>query len=380
MTGQLRDLLEERADSVGFQPPDLGEIVAEADRRVRRRRLRTLVAAAVVTAVVGGGAVVVGAVRHPDEVVTGGGLADAVTWSRGSTIHVGPDDIDVGFLIHGFLRTSSGFVLMDGQQSVWSLTDAGQRRVGKVGPQQRLVADRNGTLAAWIDPSEDLVVFDQLAGTTRTFPDPLGTADGAGVLALDGRTVYWRSSGGVVTVDADTGKVTPLADARLQLFDVKNSVYAFADATRDLKVGSSLDDAKPLVAWSLDTHGGDEPVVLSPTGRWVAVAHIRVTGSGDSQEIESRLNVYDVRTHAATALHLPGGPWVAVPSVWLGDATLQVMGLFGNPPFSGDTIDPALFSCSMPSGDCRRVVTVGKVGAGYAIATLPDGHWSSDDQ
>lgn len=379
MTAQLRDLLEERADAVGFRPPDLAEIVAEADRRVRRRRLRTLTAAAVATVAVGGGAVVAGAIRHPDEVVTGGGLADAVTWSRGSTIHVGPDDIDVGFLIHGFLRTSSGFVLMDGQQSVWSVTDAGQTRVGKVGGQERLVADRNGTLAAWIDPADELVVFDQLAGTTRAFPDLPGTSDGAGVLALDGRTVYWRSGAGVVTVNADTGKVTPFADARLQLFDVKNSVYAFADATRDLKVGSSL-DAKPMVAWSLDTHGGDEPVVLSPTGRWVAIAHIRVTGSGDKQQIESRLKVYDVRTHAPTALHLPGGPWVAVPSVWLGDATLQVMGLFGNPPFTGDTIDPALFSCSMPSGDCRRVATVGKVGAGYAIATLPDGHWSSDDQ
>ncbi|GAA1960504.1 hypothetical protein GCM10009798_20180 [Nocardioides panacihumi] len=380
MTGQLRDLLEERADAVGFRPPDLAEIVAEGDRRVRRRRLRAVTAAAVVTAVVGGGAVVAGAIRHPDEVVTGGGLADAVTWSRGSTIHVGPDEIDVGFLIHGFLRTSSGFVLMDGQQSVWSVTDAGQRRIGKVGGQERLVADRNGTLAAWIDPADELVVFDQLAGTTRSFGDLAGTSDGGGVLALDGRTVYWRSGAGVVTVNADTGKVTPFADGRLQLFDVKNSVLAFADATRDLKVGSSLEDAKPIVAWSLDTHGGDEPVVLSPTGRWVAVAHIRVTGSGDSQEIESRLNVYDVRTHAATALHLPGGRWVAVPSVWLGDATLQVMGLFGNPPFTGDTIDPSLFSCSLPSGSCRRVATVGKVGAGYAIATLPDGHWSSDDQ
>jgi hypothetical protein len=67
---------------------------------------------------------------------------------------------------------------------------------------------------------------------------------------------------------------------------------------------------------------------------------------------------------------------VAVPSVWLGDATLQVLGLFGDPPFTGDTVDPSLFTCSVPSGRCKRSATVGRVGAGYAIATLPDGRWT----
>lgn len=359
--------------------PDAWEVaddVAEDDRRVRRRR-QALAVVGVVAVVVAGAATAFGPLRH-HEVATGGGLADPVTWSRGSTLHAGPDTIRLGFEVHGFVRTSAGFVAMDEHRAVWSVTDAGQRRVGEVGVQQRLVADRHGPLAAWVGPAGDLLVLDQLAGTVHRYPDPSTTGDdSSGALAMDGRTVYWRTSGGLVAVDTTTGRQTRVADARLQLFDVKGSVLAFADATRDLKVGTSLASARPLVAWSLDPHGGDEPVTLSPTGRWVAVAHIRVSGSGDDQEIEAHLNVYDVGTQAVRTLHLPGGPWVAVPSVWLGDATLQVLGLFGDPPLRQGTVDPTLFSCRLPSGSCERVVTVGRVGTGTSVSTLPDGRWSS---
>jgi hypothetical protein len=379
MTGQLRALLEERTDGVTFRAPDPGAIAAAGDQRVRRRRLRALTALAVGALVVAVTVVAVGQLRDQHPLATGGGLADPATWSRGSVIHAGPDHVDVGFAIRGFVRTSSGFVLMDGRRAVWSLTDGARRRIGQVGDQQRLVADRSGPLAAWVDPSFGLVVFDQLTGRTRRFADPLGSAAGGGVLAMDRQNVYWRSSRGVVRVDALTGGVTPFASGRVQLFDAKSSVLAFTDATRDLKVGRSIRGAAPLLAWSLDTHGGDEPVELSPTGRWVAVAHIRITGSGEHPDIEARLNVYDVHTHASTALRLPGGSWVAVPSVWLGDATLQVLGLFGDPPFKGDTVDPTLFTCTLPSGSCKRAATVGRVGVGYAVAALPDGRWAADD-
>lgn len=379
MSTDLRTVLETRADTVRLPPPDVHEIVEEADRRRRRRRRRTLRIGAVVVAlalVVGGVVVLLGPARDRDEVDTGGGVADAVTWSRGSVIHVGPDRIDVGFTVHGFVRTSSGFAVMDAEQSVWSVTDAGKRRIGEVGDQRRLVADPNGTLVAWVGPADELVVYDHLAGRARGFADPPGGSGDGGVLAMDRRTVYWRSSAGVDAVDADRGTVTHLARGRLQLFDAKNSVLAFSDATRDLKVGATIEDATPIVAWSLDPHGGDEPVVLSPTGRWAAVAHIRVSGPGDRPDIDAHLNVYDVRTGATTTLDLPGGTWVAVPSVWLGDATLQVLGLFGDPPFRGDTVDPSLFTCRLPSGTCRRAATVGRVGAGFAVAALPDGRWS----
>ncbi|MDH2416578.1 hypothetical protein [Nocardioides sp. CER19] len=383
MTGRLRALLDERVNALSFAPPDLPRIVAEAGLRARRRRLRALTATAAglaVVAVTVGGAALVGRARHDGaEVATGGGIADPVTWSRGSVIHVGPDRIDVGFTVHGFVRTSSGFAVMDGHRSVWSVTDAGQHRVGEVGDQQRLVADRNGTLVAWIGPDRELVVYDQLTARTRGFPDARGATAGGGVLALDRRTVYWRNSGGVVAVDVDTGAVTAVAGSWLQLYDAKNSMLAFTDGTGDLKVGSSVAGAATLATWSADPHHGDEPVVLSPSGRWTAVAHIHVADSGDDHEIESRLIVYDDRTAETTTLRLPGGPWVAVPSVWLGDATLQVLGLFGNPPFTGDTVDPSLFRCTLPKGSCVRVVRVGRVGASSGIATLPDGDWTSGD-
>jgi len=379
MSVDLRAVLEDRADAVRLPPPDVPGIVVEASRRRRRRRRRvvTVTAAVVVLAVVVAGAVaLLGPTRGRSSVDTGGGVADGVTWSRGSVIHVGPDHIDVGFTVHGFVRTSSGFAVMDAEQSVWSVTDAGEHRIGEVGDQRRLVADPNGTLVAWVGPANELVVYDHLAGRARGFADPSGDPGDGGVLAMDRRTVYWRSSKGLDAVDADTGTVTHLTRGRLQLFDAKNSVLAFSDATRDLKVGTSLANATPIVAWSLDPHGGDEPVVLSPTGRWAAVAHIRVTGPGDKPDIDAHLNVYDVHTGATTTLRLPGGPWVAVPSVWLGDATLQVLGLFGDPPFTGDTVDPSLFTCRLPSGSCRRVATVGRVGTGFGVATLPDGRWS----
>ncbi|GAB7003858.1 hypothetical protein JCM18899A_13300 [Nocardioides sp. AN3] len=379
MTGELRDILEERADTVTFQPPDARAIAAAGDLRARRRRRRALTAVAVAAVVVAAGTAVASQVRRPDPAATGGVLVDPVTWSRGSVIHAGPDRVDVGFTIRGFVRTSSGFVLMDPRQSVWSLTDAGRDRVGVVGDQQRLVADRYGTVAAWIDPAFDLVVLDQLTGRTHTYPDPRGAAAGGAVLAMDGPTVYWRNSHGLVTVDATTGAIAPIGSGSVQLFDAKRSVLAFTDATRDLKVGRTLADARPVVAWSLDPHGGDEPVELSPTARWLAVAHIRVTGSGDHPDIDAHLNVYDVRAHTSITLRLPGGPWVAVPSVWLGDATIQVLGLFGDPPFTGDTVDPTMFTCRVPSGSCKRSAVVGRVGVGYSVAALPDGRWAADD-
>jgi hypothetical protein len=236
-----------------------------------------------------------------------------------------------------------------------------------------------GTLAAWSGPGGHLVTLDQHTGAVRAIAGAGRAADDGGVLAMDGRTVYWRSGRGVVAVETDTARVALLSRGRLQVFDAKGSVLAFSDATRDLKVGTSLAAAPALVAWSLDPHGGDEPVVLSPTGRWVAVAHVRISGWGEQPEIEAHLSVYDVRTRAATALHLPGGPWLAVAGVWLGDATLQVLGLVGDPPFAGRTLDPALFSCSLPSGTCRRIAGVGRIGGGTEIPALPDGRWSSDD-
>jgi hypothetical protein len=311
-------------------------------------------------------------------VATGGGLADPVTWSRGSTIHAGPDRIDAGVTVHGFVRTSSGFVVMGGNGAVWSVTDAGPVRVGEVGSQLRLVADRNGTLAAWTAPSGALEILDQHTGRVRAVVGPGVATDDAGVLALDGRTVYWRNRGRVVASDADTGRTRTLSSGRLQLFDAKGGVLAFADATRDLKVGTTLEDATPLIAWSLDSHGGDEPVLLSPTGQWVAVARIRVSGSGDEQDIDAHLDVYDSRSHAVTTLDLPGGPWVAVPGAWLGDATLEVLGLLGSQPFKGDSVDPVLFTCTLTTESCTRTADVGRVGSGAAVATLPDGRWTSD--
>jgi hypothetical protein len=377
VTDVLRDVLEERADAVAFRPPDLASIVAERDRRAGRRRSRRLTACAVVLAVAAaaGGAALLRPDHHAPKVATGGGLADPVTWSRGSVIHAGPDRVEVGFAVQGFVRTSSGFVVMDDEHTVWSLTDAAERRVGRVGDQRRVVADRNGPLAAWVDPSGRLVVLDQLADTTRA----VASGDDGGVLAMDGRTVYWRSGRGLVAIDTDTRAVTPVADARLQLYDVKRGVLAFTDADRRLRVGTSLTAARTLEPSSTDRAGSDEPVALSPTGRWAAVAHIRVSGSGDDQQIDASLRVYDVGTGAPITLDLPGGPWVAVPSVWLGDATLQVLGLFGDPPFQGDTADPSLFSCVLPSGSCRKVVAVGRVGSDTSVAALPDGRWSSED-
>ena len=140
-------------------------------------------------------------------------------------IHVGDQTVDVGHEVWAYSRTTRGYVVADRDGTVWSVTDSGVRSVGTVSAKHpRIVADTDGTLAGWVDPSGEspaFVVLDQATGDVvredgETAPGMGELADEenpAYIYAIDGRTAYWRDARGAVAVDVDSGEVR-VVDAR----------------------------------------------------------------------------------------------------------------------------------------------------------------------
>ena len=185
MTETLKTVLDREASAVVFAPPDVDAITGAGRRRVRRRRVAAALAGVVAVALVGAAAVEMGGGGGDRETVvaSGDGSGVAVSWAVGSTIHVGGDTIEVGHSVRAYVRTSVGFVVLDGADDVWSVTEDGVTEIGRMTSpqpdnldQQLLASDPGGSLAGWVgeDPSGDLIVetYDQETGESRSFPVP----------------------------------------------------------------------------------------------------------------------------------------------------------------------------------------------------------------
>ena len=214
--------------------PDLDALTRAGDRRLRRRQTGLLAgglaAAAVVVAAVAvpglrGGSGDTNVVDLPD--------VAAVSWARGQEIHVGDETVEVGHEVNAYVRTSHGYVVADPDGNVWSVTGSGVDQVGTVSAKHpRLVADTEGSLAGWVDPSEQspsFMVWDQDAGgllyadgthTSADMGELADEADPAYFYAIDGRTAYWRDARGAVAVDLDTGEVGVVEAKARNGFDI----------------------------------------------------------------------------------------------------------------------------------------------------------------
>ena len=263
-------------------------------RQVRRRRALATLAGVAAFALVGGGAIVLGNRGEEDggSVMTSGdGSGVAVSWAVGSTIHVGDATIEVGHTIRAYVRTSVGFVVLDDVDDVWSVTEDGVTRIGRMTSprpdnldQQLLASDPGGSLVGWIaeDPSGELIAmaYDQETGESRPFPVPgARPANGSVFFAIDDRTGYWRTPTGVVAVDLDTGherQVVRLTDERVydfEVYSVENGVMAFSPLHDEvILAGQSVEGARQLLDFrNRPAEGLTDPVRLSPTGAWLSL-------------------------------------------------------------------------------------------------------------
>jgi len=392
MTEYLKSVLDEQATAVAYKSPDLETIVRAGDRRIRQRRVVAL-AGVVVFALVAG---TVGVSAWQDRRVTpnvgsGPWPPGTVSWAAGSTIHAGPDTIEVGHVVSAFVRTSLGFAVVDNADDVFSVTADGVTKIGHLTPtlpnntdQQRLVSDPHGTLVGWVgeDPPGTLTMFthDQATGRTRSYPGSGGPEPDALFFAIDDRTGYWRTSWNVYAVDLDTGQerlIKPGPAYDFEVYSVEDGMLAFSpNADTTFFAGRSVEDARQLRDFSAERPTGSaDPVRLSPSGSWLSFGVVELS-DGDSEEtfevIKVTPEVYDITTGERITLRIPGDPTIAVPAVWLDDTTLQVMvGIYGGP-----NADPevTVYTCTLPGGSCQLASAIGRFNDAHPVV-LPDGRW-----
>jgi hypothetical protein len=385
--------MHQQATSVAFKPSDLDTIVHAGSRRVRRRRAVETIGtlAAVTTLALAGGAVAL--LTRPDSGPPAGPWpSGAVSWSVGTTIHVGATDtIEVGHDVVAFVRTAVGFVALDDSDAVYAVTGDGVTRVGQMNDsrpnntdQQRLVVNAAGTLVGWADESVSpgaLTVrfYDPTSGTTRDFPGE----DDAQVFAIDGRTAYWRTNAGVQAVDIDTGERRLLIDRNdldipdeiysFEVYSAADGVLAFSpNSDGTVFVGRSIEDARQVYDFSQirETSGLTDPVRLSPTGAWLSFGIYEAAPTGEPGAGTGRIApaVFDTATGEQIALTIAGDPMYAIPSVWLNDTTLQLWA------WDEGRQRATFHRCTMPAASCVAQAQVGPPLPEVAVPS-PDGRW-----
>lgn len=350
MTDQLKTLMHQRADGVAFDPIDVATLTRTGDRAVRRRRtVRSAAVGVTVLACVGAGAVVARGRDGADQVRvadTGSLATDTYSWARGSVLHTGTSQVDVGHPIKAYVRTALGYVFTDGEGAVYAVDDSGVRHVGATSTAQPvLVSDPRGALAAWVDPTGPrpaFVVLDQASGAVtrddqHTTPEMVPGLEGgspAAVYAIVGTVVYRHDHRGAVAVDTADGSAQVLdatAGPRLGIAGAGPGVVAF-DTVRGTQVGATRATARPIDGLS------GSPVEFSPDGRYV---------TSDSET----LDVFDVADGNRIAFDLDRG--FAFGLEWLDDDTLVVVA--AQEP--NDDAAAELLTCTVPAGVCHTVVT-----------------------
>jgi hypothetical protein len=410
MTETLKHLLDRQASSVAFASPDVDAITRTGSRRIRRRRAMAVLGGIAAVALVGGAAVVLGDDGGGrDPVVASGDRAPAaVTWATGSTIHVGDQTIDVGQVVRAYVRTSAGFVVLDDADVVYSVTSDGVTEIGRMTAtkpnildQQRLAADPRGSLVGWVgeNPAGELTLetYDQESGVSRSYPAPgARPPDDALFFAIDDRTAYWRTPAGVFAVDLDTGSERPVLEITgdsahdFEVYSVEDGVMAFSpSADGNILVGRSVSEAQEVIDFRAEAAAGaTDPIRLSPTGAWLSFGVARSEGaSEDSITIVGiEPEVYDLATGQHVTLALPGDPALAIPRVWLDDATLMVVGLSGplgaDSGASPDDLGLTLYRCTMPDASCELASEIGAGDSSEPSAepVLPDGRWYGPEE
>ncbi len=216
---------------------DLDRVVADGNRRIRRRR--GLVVAATAAVVAGAVAIAWSVVRVERSAgPVGTPFRDArPTYSAGSTIHYGNTVVEVGHQITALIQTDTGFVFTTPSAEVFLADGKHVRRIGTTAG--RLVADDSGPYVGWTD-SDSYVVYDTAA---RRMVEHDGAGPGsATVVAIDDGNVYLAKADGLHRWNlADKAEDLIAPDVRAEdVFDVAAGRYAILAPPRLTTPGGPL--------------------------------------------------------------------------------------------------------------------------------------------
>jgi hypothetical protein len=359
MTGQLTDLMHERADHLGAPEIDLVAITRDGERRVRRRRTAWVgaVAAAAVLAALAAPVLVGGAGEGSTrrDVVADGTAAEPqpLAWISGSVLHrPGRSDVDLGVEVRAWVWAGDDIVFTDPQHWVRLWSDDALDVIGRTAPPEtdspELVAD--GTSVAWVSEEQRVLHYDVARREAVWGPELPGR--NPRVTALDGSDLYAVDSAGVYAWQPSA-----------------------PDAFRTLEgdLGEVLDAEGGTTVRKVDT---ENRAILSRNGELVQLstrqfANLSPDGALVAVENDDLGQVVDA-TSGTTVPFEHGHEW-AVGYGWLDEATLAVLAFDG---IEGDSAQTAwLLTCDGRSGVCDRPGT--EVPAGYGDFQLPMGiHFS----
>jgi hypothetical protein len=348
MTEFLREVLAERAR---VAPPtiDPAELLAEAQRRIRRRRLVSVAAAAVVTAMIAGGAALMPSLfDEPAAVDRPARFTERlVSYAQGSVVHYGDQAFDIGVTVDRSLApTDYGFVVANSSGEVWFTDGSETVQVGeRLGPRDinSVKSDATGALAAWVERNEaqvaELVVYDTRRGemVARVTGNPLGAGYDSHprVIAVDDDAVYWNSNNVLLRYDVAAQRQTtvelPSVDDPSQVYDVADGVWAYR--TDDLPSSQILVGAPGTSATIERLSFGED---LSPDGSYQA-------GLASDQTRHVSPAVVDVATGEHVTLRPPRG---YDPHQYLGWVDADTVAVW-------DADEDTVLACAVPAGSCR---------------------------
>lgn len=378
MSESLTDLLRRSADAVPELRLDVGDLVAQADKRQRRRRITVVAIAAVVVGAVAVGSVVFRSnpAAEPDPapspsptVVVDPELSGGrpLVYAAGATVHIGDvtfeagkrvafiDDTDDGVVYEAALDGTLRF--SDGTKSsvigVSPLTAAPTAHVGVV------TTATSGSLVVWPDATghkkdlpDEFVVYDTSRHEAVGHIPFIG--DYSQVLYVDEGQVYFNPDSGMPGCWViDVQDIHPCKHPHLFRFDVASGETTKVTlAELDAEMGTR---SRMFVrATSGNEPGFVEGATFSQVGRQL----VAVDSGGESTHL-TRTNGEEVRLRlpdgwTAPGPGLEGFDGMIQVSQWLDDDHIVLWADDGGgdlPAKEGD-----LLVCRLPNGVCRVAV------------------------
>jgi hypothetical protein len=330
MTGLLKDLMNDRADSLDAPMIDLIELTREGERRVRRRRgalAGGLVAASVLAVVAGGAALSM----VPEQTLVADGTTaspDVLSWTEGSVLHrEGHADVDLGVAPRAWVWAGDALVFTDADHRVRIWTGDALDVIGvtsrPVADVPELVSSRG--YVAWVDDGGQVVRYDTATGERVISPDLPG--DHSRVAAVDGAHVYVNSDAGSFGWQSTNDSWTTLQlEPGSEVADVESGVVVVTVPDRRAVV---IRNSSRIEVPS------DHFANLSPGGGVLSV------------EADDEGRLYDART--GDRLPFDTGHEWAVGYQWLTPEQLVVLAYDGTEA-SGDAA--SLLTCDVTTAAC----------------------------